>query len=79
MPISNELIDKLLEGHKTAEDIVGGEGLLQQLTKRIAERAQETEMSHHLGCSKNDPAGATTAATPAMARASRKYGVSMAR
>lgn len=36
MPISDELIDKLLEGHDSPEAILGDDGLLKQLTKRVA-------------------------------------------
>ena len=60
MPISDKLIDQLLEGNKSPEDILGEEGLLKQLTKRVAERALEAEMDHHLGYPKNDPAGNNT-------------------
>lgn len=57
MPISDKLIDQLLEGNKSPEDILGEDGLLKQLTKRVAERALEAEMDHHLGYQKNDPVG----------------------
>ena len=60
MPISDKLIDQLLEGNKSPEDILGEEGLLKELTKRVAERALEAEMDHHLGYQKNDPAGNNT-------------------
>jgi len=60
MPISNKLIDQLLEGNKSPEDILGEDGLLKQLTKRVAERALEAEMDHHLGYPKHDPAGSNT-------------------
>lgn len=60
MPISDKLIDQLLEGNKSPEDILGEEGLLKQLTKRVAERALDAEMDHHLGYQKNDPAGNNT-------------------
>ena len=60
MPISDKLIDQLLEGNKSPEDILGEEGLLKELTKRVAERALEAEMDHHLGYQKNDPTGNNT-------------------
>lgn len=53
-PISDELIDKLLEQGRTAEDV---NGLLKQLTKAVLERALQGEMREHLGYSKHDPAG----------------------
>ena len=60
MPISDELIDQLLEGSKNPEDILGEEGILKELTKRLAERALEAEMTEHLGYDKHDPAGANS-------------------
>ena len=39
MPLSDELIDQLLAGCSSPEDILGESGLLKQLTKRLAERA----------------------------------------
>ena len=48
MPISDKLIDQLLEGHNSPEAILGEEGLLKQLTKRVAERALQAEMDQHL-------------------------------
>ena len=33
------------------------EGVLQQLTKAVLERALQAEMSHHLGYEKHSPAG----------------------
>ena len=53
-PISDKLIDELLENGRTAEDV---SGLLQQLTKRVLERALQGELTEHLGYSKHDPAG----------------------
>jgi putative transposase len=44
-----KLIDQLLEGRTTPEDITGEHGLLKQLTKVLLERALQTEMTHHLG------------------------------
>jgi len=35
--------------YKTPADILGEEGLLKQLTKRIVEQALQAEMTHHLG------------------------------
>ena len=54
MPISDKLIDQLLEGHNSPEAILGEEGLLKQLTKRVAERALQAEMDQHLGYDKHD-------------------------
>ena len=57
MPISEKLIDQLLEGCDSPEDILGEAGLLKQLTKKVAERALEAEMEAHLGYASNDAAG----------------------
>ena len=43
------MIDELLAGARTEEEIVGPGGLLAQLTKRLVERAMEVELTEHLG------------------------------
>ena len=53
-PVSDELIDELLQNGRTAEDV---NGLLKQLTKRVLERALQGELTEHLGYGKHDPAG----------------------
>lgn len=57
MPITDKLIDQLLEGCTSPDDILGESGLLKQLTKKVAERALEAEMESHLGYAKHDPGG----------------------
>lgn len=52
-PLPNELIDALLAGYKSPEDLIGQNGLLKQLTKALVERALQAEMTEHLGHSKN--------------------------
>jgi putative transposase len=47
--LPDELVDELLAGAKTEEEIVGPGGLLGQLTKRLVERAMEVELTDHLG------------------------------
>jgi len=47
--ISNEVIDELLAGASTEEEIAGPGGLLAELTKRLIERALEVELSEHVG------------------------------
>ena len=44
-----EVIDELLAGARTEEEIAGPGGLLAQLTKRLVERAMEVELTDHLG------------------------------
>ena len=46
---SDEVIDELLAGAKTEQEIAGPGGLLAQLTKRLVERAMEVELTDHLG------------------------------
>jgi putative transposase len=47
--LPDELIDELLAGVRTPEEITGPDGLLQRLTKRLVERAMAAELSEHLG------------------------------
>ena len=47
--LPNELIDQLMAGAKSGEEITGQGGLLSQLTKRMVERAMEVELTDHLG------------------------------
>jgi putative transposase len=47
--LPDELIDELLAGVRTPEEIAGPEGLLQRLTKRLVERAMAAELTEHLG------------------------------
>jgi transposase-like protein len=60
MHISDKLIDQLLDGHSSPEDLLGENGLLKQLTKRVAERALEAEMEEHLGYEKHEAKGKNT-------------------
>ena len=47
--ISDEVIDELLAGASTEEEIAGPGGLLARLTKRLVERAMEVELTDYLG------------------------------
>src|SRR5665213_2178505 len=47
--ISNEMIDELLAGASTEQEIAGPGGVLAQLTKRLVERAMEVELTDHVG------------------------------
>src|SRR5436190_13551429 len=49
LELSDEVLDALLAGAKTAEEIAGPDGLLGQLTRRLLNRALEAELSEHLG------------------------------
>jgi putative transposase len=57
MDIKPEVLDELLKGIKTQDDLAGPNGLLKALTKALVERALEGELTHHLGYAKNDPVG----------------------
>ncbi len=57
MDIKPEVLDELLKGIKTQDDLAGPNGLLKALTKALVERALEGELTHHLGYEKNDPVG----------------------
>lgn len=53
----NKLLDELLAG-KQPEEILGEAGVLQDLTKRLVERALDGEMTAHLGYAKHAATGA---------------------
>jgi putative transposase len=55
--ITPEMLDQLLEGVETTEDLFGQEGLLKQLGKRLIERMLEGELTEHLGYDKHARAG----------------------
>lgn len=57
MPFTPELLDELLKDYQKPEDLLGQDGLLQQLTKALVERALNGELTHHLGYEKHDAAG----------------------
>jgi putative transposase len=58
--LPDELIDELLAGARTEEEITGQGGLLGQLTKRLVERAMEVELTDHLGYGPHqEPPGGT--------------------
>lgn len=52
----DQTLDDLLKG-KSPKEILGQDGLLDELTKRLVERALEGEMTEHLGYEKHAPAG----------------------
>ena len=55
--IDDELIDNLLKGYQKPEDLIGENGLLKQLTKRLLERAMAAEMTEHVGYERHEAAG----------------------
>jgi len=54
------LIDELLEDVEDPKDILGKNGLLKQLTKRLVERTLEAEMANHLGYEPHEQRGRGT-------------------
>ena len=50
---------RLAQAKEQGVELVGPNGLLNQLTKKVLETALESEMSEHLGYDKHDPAGRT--------------------
>src|SRR5213082_2819312 len=58
--LADEVIDELLAGARTEEEIVGPGGVLAQLTKRLVERAMSAELTEHLGYKPHqEPPGGT--------------------
>jgi putative transposase len=58
--IPDEMIDELLAGASTEEEIAGPGGLLAELTKRLVERAMEVELTGHVGYEPHaEPPGGT--------------------
>ena len=49
MAISPQLVDELLQDCHNSDDLLGQDGLIQQLTKALVERALQGELTHHLG------------------------------
>ncbi len=52
-----EVLDELLAGMSTPEELMGDAGLFKQLKKALMERVLGAELTHHLGYEKGDPAG----------------------
>jgi putative transposase len=57
MAITDEVLNELLRDYQKPEDLLGQNGLLKQLQKRLLEKAMGAELTVHLGYSKHDPAG----------------------
>jgi putative transposase len=57
MATTDELLDALMKDYKKPEDLIGENGLLKQLTKKLLERAMQAEMTEHLGYEKHAPSG----------------------
>jgi putative transposase len=57
MTIKPELLDELLAGVSSPEDLTGDAGLFKALKKAMMERVLGAELTHHLGYEKGDVAG----------------------
>jgi hypothetical protein len=55
--IAPELFDQLLANCTKPEDLIGHDGLVEQLKKALIEHALGAELTEHLGYVKGDPAG----------------------
>ena len=56
--IDDELVEKLLsQADAEGAELLGPEGLLTDLTRRVLERALDEELTAHLGYERGDPAG----------------------
>lgn len=60
MAIKDEILDELLKNYENPEDLLGQDGIFQELKKALLERALGAELTHHLGYEKGDPAGRKT-------------------
>jgi len=60
MAITDEVLNELLRDYQKPEDLLGQDGLLKQLQKRLLEKALGAELTVHLGYGKHDPAGRNT-------------------
>ncbi len=54
MAIKDEILDQLMKGYEKPEDLLGEDGLLQELKKALVERALGEELTHHLGYEKGE-------------------------
>jgi putative transposase len=57
MAITDQVLDEILKDYHQPEDLLGRDGLLKQLQKRLLEKAMGAELTVHLGYGKHDPAG----------------------
>jgi putative transposase len=54
MIIDKKMLDNLLKDAKTADDLFGKDGIVNQLKRAMVERMLEAEISHHLGYEKHE-------------------------
>jgi transposase-like protein len=54
MAFTKEVLDAILKDYHGPEDFYGPEGIMKQLTKALAERTMEADLTEHLGYEKHD-------------------------
>lgn len=57
MAITDGMLDEILKDYEKPEDLLGKDGLLKQLQKRLLEKALGAELTDHLGYLKHDTSG----------------------
>ena len=57
MAITEEIVNELLKEYQKPEDLLGKDGLLKQLQKRLLEKALGAELTVHLGYGKHEAGG----------------------
>ena len=75
MPMADDLIDQLLEGSTSREDILGEEGLLKQLSGQVAERILDAESWRFILVTPSMILAVKIPATPVTAKAARRCAV----
>jgi len=55
--IPAELLDEILKDYEKPEDLLGKDGIFDQLKKAVMERALGAELTEHLGYEEGDPSG----------------------
>jgi hypothetical protein len=66
--ITNELLDELLKNYSQPGDLLGPEGLLTELKKRLINRVLDSELTTHLGYDKHQSPPESDATVPINAR-----------
>jgi transposase-like protein len=59
MVFSKELPDEILKDYHGPDDFYGAQGIMKQLTKALAERTMEAELTEHLGYEKHNQGAKT--------------------
>ena len=57
MNFSDSLVDQLLQDYQKPNDLLGGQAIIKELTKRLLQRALVCKMTHLLGYKKRELKG----------------------